>query len=185
MKSLYQLTQEVNAGFKQETVRLGREASERYKAQHGTYPSDPFVLPTWMLRTFVPIPSQWPPKEKSLVQYAYAGALRLGLCDAEIVGNIFAKAEIHLAEQSFGITLLADSIAEIGIQGVRPLNADEARISAHYETVFNQLEQAVLTSDACIPPETRAYFNLLKNTTGLMYEKIRNRHLQFFEFIEM
>jgi len=83
------------------------------------------------------------------------------------------------------LEILTRQIKEIGIQGVRPLRAEEIAVVKSYDAVEAQLyklsrEAARGNIDA---PAIQRYFSLWCETSGTVAEQIRPYHKEFFHWL--
>ncbi len=143
----------------------------------------------WMYYISPPFPSGWPPNPNlTLYYYIYAQGhdFSRGLVDAVYIGAPWARVEVDVKREiSPKFKLLSNKIKEIGIQGVRPINQEEAVVFGRAESV-----EAFLGNLAALPDEKdnsvselRKYYCSWLKVNGVIAPEIRSSHRAFFKWL--
>ncbi len=84
---------------------------------------DPKRGPVWSSRTTPPFPVVWP-SDGRLDFYAFADGFRPGLMDGVCIAAPWLR--VRVADNAAPVvTVLSKGLVDVGIQGVRPVNASE------------------------------------------------------------
>jgi len=154
-------------------------------------PGSPGAVPTvlWSYRVSPPFPSKWPPESKRSFHYyvyGYGFDLKRGLADAVLMAAPWAKVEVVCQRGiPLKVEVLSKRIREIGIQGVRPLSAEEIKVYDRRK----EMEDYFFSLDA-MPTETRQetrwlkqYYRTWVGGNGVLVQEIQYRHKSFFEWL--
>jgi hypothetical protein len=143
----------------------------------------------WQYVISPPFPSMWPPdSNSSLWYYLYAVGhdIRGRLADGIHVSAPWGRVELDIRGKTpLKFKPLASKLKAIRIQGVRPINKDEATIYERRESAETYL--GTLTT---LPDENeggvldlKKYYCTWSNHNGVMVEGIRPHHMQFFQWL--
>ena len=142
----------------------------------------------WSWRLSPPLPSEWPPrKESRLVYYAFAEGFDLNIMDGVRVAAPWARLEIPVSGSAPPLlTPLLDSVKELGIQGVRPISADELAKSGGWEPIETVLGKLMAHPDEADRTRERlsAYYCFWSRNNGVISEAIRPYHEKFFDWLK-
>jgi hypothetical protein len=144
--------------------------------------ASPQEFTSWEYQLTPPIPAAWPPDGQGIVYYyAFAYGTRMDLRDAQSFAAPWARITVE-GESAPRLEILEKAIQQVGIQGVRPLREEEARILSQRAVVEGQIHRLTAkTSLAGIDPRPlREYFQFWCSTHGVIAEQLRPRHPQFF-----
>jgi hypothetical protein len=141
----------------------------------------------WSWRLSPPFPSEWPlGQESRLVFYAYAEGFDINVMDGVRVAAPWALVEAPVSGGAMlVVTPLADSIRELGIQGVRPLRADEVgscTAGTSDEEVFATVQASPEESEKA-RPGLSARYAFWSKYNGVIAEWIRSRNEAFFAWL--
>jgi len=143
---------------------------------------------SWSSAVTPPIPAAWPPDGKGVVYYyAYAYGMNPSrLADGEWIAAPWARVKVDATGQAASqLEMLTKEIKELGIQGVRPLQEDEVKISRQRALVEEQIlnlstKSSVAGFDA---KPVKQFFRVWCSTNGVIVEQLRSKHPQFFGWV--
>jgi hypothetical protein len=176
----------------QESVREKVEAmvKEEWKKIEATI--EPAASPQdfmgWRYALSPAIPAAWPPDGKGSVYY-YAFAYGLNptrLADAEFVAAPWLRVKVDaIGKSAPQLEILTKKIKEIGIQGVRPLEAEELGVLKQAKQVEEQVYKLTqATSLRSVDSVTvKQHYQLWCSTQGAIAEQLRPQHKKFFDWV--
>lgn len=145
----------------------------------------------WNLALTPPLPNSWPPSSSIVwMRYAYARGQDFppgNLADGEKISSPFLRIELHPDVKSANLVLLATRLKTVGIQGVRPLEPEEANVFRRQ----SQIEAIVLDSNAVFDlkdskaSDVRGFYRFWMLTNGIIVRELRSFHDPFFQWIEV
>lgn len=143
---------------------------------------------SWSWRLSPPFPSEWPPrKESRFIYYAFAEGFDLNIMDGVRIGALWAKLEVPVSGDTPPVlTSLLDAVKELGVQGVRPLSAEEMAKSGGSEPIESALGDLMAHPDQACDTRERisAYYCFWSRNNGVISEAIRPRHEKFFDWLK-
>jgi hypothetical protein len=119
------------------------------------------------------------------MRYAYARGqdFPLGhLIDGERISSPFLRIELHRGTPLANLVALSTQLNAIGIQGIRPLHAEEKEIFKSQ----SEIEEMMLRRDAddLDVSGVRNFYRLWIQTNGVIVQELRSSHDDFFRWIE-
>ena len=141
----------------------------------------------WELRTIGPFPDHWPLTPDTRLS-VYAFAQRDDDENPTLVhaSAPFAEVSFDLGHDTLGVelTMLGDSIEELSLQGVEPLDADEvdriAALPALSELLASAVEEPL---DESALESIRARYAFQQCSSGVATEAIKSRHDELFDWL--
>lgn len=140
---------------------------------------------SWRSRITPPFPAAWPPDGSGAVDYyAYAFAFDPRIADGERLGAPWARIRVEGRSGEPRLELLARTVQERGIQGVRPLSPNEAAVMRDAPALEEKL-LSLLVSRRPFPfaaDDVRQYYCLWAGLNAVA-EELRPSHAAFFEWL--
>ena len=143
----------------------------------------------WSYQVSPPFPMDWPPgATRRLCYYAYATGFSMqgGLADGVYVAAPWCR--VIVTPSGGGqptVERLSGRLREIGIQGVRPISADDKVIYDQAESVERLLAtlNAAPEESAAERRQLRAYYCAWAGHNGTVVAEIRGLHEGFFRWL--
>jgi hypothetical protein len=135
----------------------------------------------WRPRLSPPLPSAWPPDgQRRLLTYAYAFRLKPSIGQGEEIASPWAR------------VITGDGIVELeelghprplGLQGVRPLSAEELEIARTAPAAAAELDRLVQGVDLPEAPPVLRYYCFWRQVNGVLAAELEQRHPEFFRWL--
>lgn len=137
-------------------------------------------------RVAPPVPARWPPQgPTALVFHVYAAVFDPGLRDAERVLSSWALATLEPGAAEASLRTLRKPTRELGIQGVRPLRAEEQQALATRDAAEAALARLAREGRAEGPEAApvRRYYCAWLSVNGVFAEELRGASPGFIEWL--
>lgn len=134
----------------------------------------------WVMAVSPALPTHWPPDAHgALVRYAYAWTLHPHIADGQEEAAPWARSEGKPGEAP-RVDVIRRTLESLGIQGVRPIRADEMQLAGRKEEVA-----ALLTFPPSPASEQliRAYYCNWRSRNGVIAATLVPRHPEFFAWL--
>ena len=149
----------------------------------GGVPHDP--LPDgihWSLRITPPFPMTWPPTGDGRVAwYGFAGGMRFGLSDGEMVAAPWARV-VASAKGAPKLERLTTRLESIGIHGVRPIAGDELAVVKTGGAAADAVMALAAGTAATPAPLVQRFYCQWARDSGAG-EAVKARHPAFFAWL--
>ena len=137
----------------------------------------------WSLLVSPAFPESWPPRKGSrgqaVVRYAFAYRPSVRIADGVEVGAPWARS-VEAADSGVSVEMLRSRLEPLGIQGMRPMAGDEARLAGRTEEVAALLRTG---PDPAREGLMRAFMCNWIGRQGVMAAEIAPHHPAFIRWL--